>query len=647
MLLTFTQAQQETSSFPWFKAHHRHLIMHISLRHALALVAGQSLIPGVFGDFSGPSFPPPRDLTSDHSLVKKAWEDFTTALEARVAGNNSNGTSTILPPEARNITFSIGLFSLHDPDAANSLQFHHTSPEIAASTQGTNRVDGNSIYRVASITKVFTVLAGLLTLSDDQWERPLSDILAPLSGSISNEGVLSTPWDKITMRALAAQLGGVPRDGFPNLGEIALQMAQLNVSETSMMAASGLPPFNASDPLSAPPCLPLLLQNLPCTAEPYLSGVANRAPTFLPWSSPAYSNNGFVLLGLALSAVTNQSIANLFQENILNPLGMSSTFSDPPPTDLYPRSVIIPSDAKTYPAPNGIFVSSGGIFSTTTDLARFGTGILNSSLLTPDQTRRWLKPVSFTSRLQYAVGAPWEILRYVHRPSGKVTDMYAKSGDAGVYSSWLVLVPEYGTGFSILSAGSPPDTESRAGVVAALADAVSTAILPAIQSQAGVEAGRNFGGTYSYTSIAGGGSYLNSTLVLKTEEDGAYTHAPPGLVVEQWVSNGTDVLSSAFLGAIAGPGPRRLLPSVDGLDASGQRQVAFRLVGARDSPGKGSEEEALFVGPGMASPDWLVVDASTYFGAGLSLFVFDVDGDSGEAIGVTMPAYRVRLARET
>jgi len=596
--------------------------MHFSLRHAVAFVAAQSL-SGVLGDFSGPSFPPPADLAGDHSLVKAAWKSLTAAFKAGLGGTNANGSS--FPEVVRNFTFSVGLFSLHDP-GATSLQFHYTSPEIAASTLGTKKVDDNSIYRVASVTKVFTVLAGLLSLSDAQWERPLSDILPALS-SQGSDGVLSTPWDKITMRALAAQLGGVPRDGFPNLGEIALQMVLTNTTEAAIMAATGLPPGNASDPLSSPPCLLLLLQGKDCPAVPYVQGVANRPPTFLPWSSPGYANNGFTLLGLAMANATGRTVGELYQDHILDPLAMASTFSDPPPTAEYARSVIVGDDATAagFALPNGVFVSSGGVFSTTRDLARFGRGILNSTLLASERTRRWLKPVSHTARLQYAVGAPWEIIRHVS-PTNKVTDLYTKSGDSGLYSAWLVLAPDFGVGFSILMAGS---ARGRFRAVAGLADAVTQAIVPALQRQAAAEAGRNLAGTYR------GADGLNSTLVLATEEGAA------GVLVSSWISNGTDVLP--FLATLAGPGPYRLLPSM----TDGTRdQTAFRLVGARDSPAasQGSASGALFAGPGMVTGDWLIVDDSTYYGAGLSLFVFDV-GRDGKATAVTLPAYRVTLAR--
>jgi len=50
----------------------------------------------------------------------------------------------------------------------------------------------------------------------------------------------------------------------------------------------------------------------------YLLGVASYAPTFLLWSSPGYSNNGFILLGLAMANVTGQTVGKLYQDNIFD-----------------------------------------------------------------------------------------------------------------------------------------------------------------------------------------------------------------------------------------------------------------------------------------------------------------------------------------
>ncbi|KAK4446286.1 beta-lactamase/transpeptidase-like protein [Podospora aff. communis PSN243] len=603
--------------------------MHLPRGHIFSLLLAGP-ISGAVADFSGPSFPPPTDLSSDLSLVRTAWESLTDLLKASGLrnGNNNVNNGTLLPDSAKNITFSIGMFSLHDPNAT-SLQFHHTSPYVAASPNGTNKVDSNSIYRVASVTKVFTVLAGLLTLTDADWERPLSQILPPLSNTSAQDNVLSTPWDNITPRALAAQIAGVPRDGFPNLGEIALQAGLRGIPEPALVAETGLPPSNLSDPLFNPPCLPHLLTSGLCPSTPYLQGVAPRAPTFPPWSTPAYSNNGFTLLGLALSTITNRTIHSLFQEHIFSPLRMESTFSDPPPSKLLPRSVITTPDPSVagFTLPNGIFVSSGGIFSTLSDMSLFGISILNSTLLSPEATGRWLKPASHTAKLEYDVGAPWEIIRRVDTNTGKVVNMYTKLGDSGAFSAWFVLLPEYGVGFNVLAGGTDG---GRFGVVAALADGIAERVVPALGGQAEAEVGMKFAGVYAAVEKG-----LNSSMVL-----GKGTGT--GLVVESWVSNGTDVLPF-LMKNVTGPGPFRLLPSVTGETG----RVAFRLVGAADAPSTNSPglKQGLFSAPGMMSPDWLVVDASTYYGVGLSLVVFDV-GEDGRASAVTVPAYRVTMTRQ-
>lgn len=64
------------------------------------------------------------------------------------------------------VTWSTGLFSIHDPEA-KQLQYHYTSPQVKKGN-GPKDVDGDTIYRMASIIKLFTVLVGLLELSVDQ-----------------------------------------------------------------------------------------------------------------------------------------------------------------------------------------------------------------------------------------------------------------------------------------------------------------------------------------------------------------------------------------------------------------------------------------------------------------------------------------------
>jgi len=97
---------------------------------------------------------------------------------------------------------------------------------------------------------------------------------------------------------------------------------------------------------------------------------------------------------------------------------------------------------------------AGGIYSSTADLTTFARAIVNSNLLKPFQTRRWLKRHSHTSSLTRLVGAPWDITRSTAvTDDGRVVDLYAKIGGLGLYSSQIVLIPpDYDLGLTVLVA---------------------------------------------------------------------------------------------------------------------------------------------------------------------------------------------------
>lgn len=595
------------------------------------LYLGLALLPlsvsPVLGDFVGPSWPAPSDLTGNKSLVANGFKNLSTTLQDYIELDDTNQTAipTILNGIS-NLTFSIGMFSLHDL-AASKLQFHYTSPEIANSLNGTHKVDADSIYRVASVTKVFTVLAGLLELNTTDWDRSLADVF-PLFAEYVKENagekdpIHTVEWDKVTLSALSAQIAGVPREGYPSLNEI-LMAATTGVPDPTTM---GLPPYNQSDPLQTPPCA--LLNTSTCPPDTYIQSVANRPPTFLPWTSPGYANNGFALLGMAMSKITGRSVDKMFLESIFEPLGMDSSNTTAPPLSKWDRAVI-PGDIENFAFDSGVFVSSGTVSSTLNDMAKFGLAILNSTLLPDDETRWWLKPVTHTARLQYSVGRPWEIHRYTN-PSGVVTDLYTKSGDSGAYSAFLVLLPDYGAGFSLLSASTMP---TRFDNLAGIADAVTEAVVPALAAEAGVEAAQRFAGTYS-SNEAG----LNTSLVLtvnQTESDA------PGLVISSWISNGTNVLDT--LTPSPGFPPWRLLPSISD---TAHGKMAFRLVSGFDAPNaQPPVGPSLFSGRGFLIADWISADSVTYGGIGTTLFVFDIDC-AGQATAVSPAAFRVKLERD-
>lgn len=515
----------------------------------------------------------------------------------------------------------MGMFSVRDP-SAECLQYHHTSAEVANSTTGVTKVDGDSIYRVASITKDITAFAGMLELSDEVWNRPISHFIPSLAeyartSSAETDSVNTVQWDKVTLAALAAHMAGTPRDVTP--GDPGDFLYTLGVPDS--VGVFGLPLLHPTDPTAFPPCLATLATNETCTNNDYAKGAQARPPMFLPRTSPSYTDFGYILLGIAIANATGRSIEELYRESIFGPLGMSSS-SSLPSNQSKLEHLVIPGDISnaaltTLP----VFRSSGGVLSTINDLAKLGTAILNSTLLPPDQTRKWMKQISHTASLECSIGRPWEIYRYTHQGSGTVTDIYTKSGDSGAYTAFLALIPDFDAGFNVLTAGTSKDRTTMASL---LADLVTDTMLPALMAQAETEAELRFAGTYISTTPG-----LNTTLTVGLNQTEG---AKPGLVITSFISNGTEVLLAQTIGA----SPLRLLPSIP---ESVTGEIAFRVSEYRKPVG------GLFSRQLTVNSDWVYGDLETYGGLSRELFVFELDGE-GKVSAVKPAAWRIKLDRK-
>lgn len=562
------------------------------------------LLASTLGDILGPVYPAPLDLSSSNSTLPIAWKSVTSALDGLLNGS-TNGQLAAAFSGINNVTFSIGAFSLKDPAALDALQYHYTSAEVIAGN-GTKSVDANSIYMVASITKVFTAFAGLLNLDYEQWNTPLLNCIPGLSEYLGTvqDPVIRTQWQDITPWDLVNQISGVAEQP-PQLDfYVSALLAGLNWTDL------GLPPPTEFE--SQSPCL--LDPN--CTAGQYAASVGWYHPNLSPWSSPLYSNNGFVLLGFAIANLTGKPVSEVFQESIFRPLSLSSTSSGPPAnkSDLARSAYVRDSVFLAY---SDIYASSGGIYSTIRDLAAFGNGILNSTLLPAKQTRKWLKPSSHTANLNYSVGAPWEIIRYTSPLTGKVTDLYTKSGQSGDTDSHFILIPDYDAGFVYLSVAS--NATIRGNLVGSVLDLVTASVLPALEAQAAAEAVANFVGTYRTTT-------LNSSVTVTFNQSTA-ENVGPALSVSRWISNSTDMLE-----LIEGV-PRIILSIPD----QGDGKVAFQTLR------RGSTAAGPFTGTLVTNGDWFLLDATRYAGYGL-VFEFDVDGE-GRATALTPLATKAKLER--
>ncbi|KAJ5965238.1 hypothetical protein N7481_011952 [Penicillium waksmanii] len=586
----------------------------------------------VASDYLIPTYPGPADLNSNSSSVLKAWHNITSDFDKLPRVGHLHQPEPVSGID--NITFSIGLFSLNDPRAIQ-LQYHHTSPETSTAEHGTREVDAHSIYRIASVSKLITVLSGMIELTEDDWNRPLSQIIPYfVQDRVRRVAVPNSTrkiqWDKVTLWSLATQLSGIPT--------IALPIGDLYSPQAT--AEWGAPEVNISA-WSACEVRYLADQNDQyCSAEETIALIDGLLPNFLPWSTPVYSDLNFMLLGVALSNLTGKSISTIYRSSVFNPLDMKSTI-DSHPTDSaeIARSVIVGAPEANFAAEPVITTPSGGILSTISDLQKLGLGILNSTLLPPGVTRKWMMPVSHTSSLSYSIGAPWEIHRFVHPGSGKVTDLYTKLGDSGFYGGSLVLVPEYETGFAFLNAGTDGNRTTKAFKVL---DHVTSNILPALERQAVMEAKKNFVGSYKFSSE-------NFSVTLEVAFNAStFPEVNSNLVLTKWNYNGTNVLTGPFF-----KGQQlRLEQSIPGrANSTSVGTVAFQLsANAQTSTYQDAMKipESSVYGPWtgfyLSNGDFAFTDNRRWAGFPASTLLFDIDA-KGKAITCTLPADRVTLKR--
>jgi hypothetical protein len=268
------------------------------------------------------------------------------------------------------------------------------------------------------------------------------------------------------------------------------------------------------------------------------------------------------------------------------------------------------------------------MYSSVADLSSLGRSILKSVLLRPALTRRWLKPAALTSEPVAGVGYPWGIRRIIlPEANGKRTiDAYNKAGRVGYYSSLLNLLPDYDVGFTILIGG--PNIPGNMNFN--LADIIGAQLLPALETAAREQADTTYGGFY-YDVEA------NSTMYITTQPD------RPGLGVDQWMSNGTDMayVAVALQGQYTPVQPTiRLYPTgLETVAPDGSKRVAFKAT--YEDLQLPSRTDSMF---STDCGTWVSFTSVTYGSMPLDQFVFNLDA-KGKVVSIEPIALRVKLQK--
>ncbi|KAL5344873.1 hypothetical protein ACLOAV_010270 [Pseudogymnoascus australis] len=572
------------------------------LSNAVSLALSLLLAESTVADYHpcvliGPDVPIPRALSSTSAL-----KDGIVSIKKAIADAISTGVTSYGDMDASATSFSLEIYSLHEEEPL--FTYHYDAPGLANSTDGVKKIDSDSIYRLGSISKLLTVYTFLAAVGDVSFNEPVTKYipeLAEYAAQHAGEDEIDfINWDSITVGSLASQLSGIPAQhvGSPHVDEL---------------LKYGLPP-GVPRPVYEP--VPENITDaecpnaygVPCDRAGLLGSIDFQHPALAPSWGPAYSNMGFALLPYVLEDMTGSSLSDLLTSNVIDPLGLKSTYYVNAPLD----EGVVPHNASVSQYSVDILATAptGGFYSSINDMRKIGRAILNSTLLSSAQTNRWLKPLTFTANDATLVGAPWEIYK-APLPERSVW-MYTKSGDVGAYSTKIAILPDFGIGFSYLSGGEDPQR-----VKDIITDIVAAIGVPAFDKAAKEEAANVYAGTYQREGS-------NDTFEIAVD-------ANPGLLVTKFLINGTDVVA----GSLATGNQIRLTPS--GLVSKGGARIGLKAVMTMKP-----EPEGAFVSNCV---DWFTAGGTPIGGVSMDDFVVKVNGNGTKAVEIEARGWRVAYSR--
>jgi CubicO group peptidase (beta-lactamase class C family) len=253
-----------------------------------------------------------------------------------------------------------------------SLEFFYTRglADIASNT----RIDADTVFRIGSVTKVFTAIAVM-----QLHERGLVDLDAPANEYLRGYELVParTGLRPATVRHLLTHTAGIAE---------AQHVRDLVHPEAG--------PFGGR-----PPMLSVAAgEPMPSLAEYYRRGLPVVAE---PGTAFAYCNHGFATLGQIVEDVSGIALPRYFRERIFEPLAMADT-------DLVRSGRVTSRLATGYafgrhggsavPDRDWIGAGAGGIYSTTRDVARFAAALMgggageHGSILAPATLSTMFEP---------------------------------------------------------------------------------------------------------------------------------------------------------------------------------------------------------------------------------------------------------------
>jgi len=193
-----------------------------------------------------------------------------------------------------------------------------------------------------------------------------------------------------------------------------------------------------------------------------------------PGTKFSYSSFGYNLLSAAIEAAAGQRFLDFEQEQVFTPLGLLNTTADQP-ADIIPQRARWYSGAKGKPTQNAMFVDNsykwagGGFISTSEDLVRFGSALLQPGYLKTESLKLLFTPQKTKDGKETNYGLGWFIGK---SKSGKRT--FEHSGGSVGGSSELILYPDSHLVVAFICNFSGSDDGWKGEEVQSLAEAFET-----------------------------------------------------------------------------------------------------------------------------------------------------------------------------
>ena len=155
----------------------------------------------------GPAFPAPSNLAGTDLIHGTASNLESLLGETLARGRSPFGNFT-----ANSTSLSLTIVARENDEPFSEFQF--SSPSLNTPAGSVAQVVADSVFRIGSVSKLFTVYALLLNQGAEIWSRPVTDFIPELRDYASQNftSIDQVHWEQVTVGALASQLSGIGRD---------------------------------------------------------------------------------------------------------------------------------------------------------------------------------------------------------------------------------------------------------------------------------------------------------------------------------------------------------------------------------------------------------------------------------------------------